>query len=244
MTDPLKLLSIGTHPADVFDQSGGTMAHHASRGDQVACAVLTHGARVHDAIISDSMHHRSAVPDKIEMTSLMKERAKVKAEEIRKACNILGFNDIHFLELDDAVLVVTVESVRTLARLIRKIRPDIVLTHFPKEGDGLTSAHAIGGQIAMQSIQFAGSVDPGDINPPHKVAQVFFFGTGAAATRRSIWDSEGGYYNDIFIDITDKIRFFLRLTHIYMVLNFTSGGGAGEFRIRSMRSRARAADIR
>ena len=50
-----------------------------------------------------------------------------------------------------------------------------VLTHFPKEGDGLTSAHAIGGQITMQSIQFAGSVDPGDINPPHKVAQVFFF---------------------------------------------------------------------
>ena len=203
MSEPLRLLSIGTHPADVFDQSGGTMAHHASRGDHVACAVLTHGARVHDAIISDSMHHRSETPDAAEMTALMGERSEVKAEEVRKACSILGFDDIHFLGLDDAVLVITDESVRRLARLIREIRPEIVLTHFPKEGDGLTSAHATGGQIAMHAGQFASSVDPGDRNPPHKVAQVFFFGCGAAAARRSVWDSEGGYYNDIFIDITD-----------------------------------------
>ncbi|MBI2501895.1 MAG: PIG-L family deacetylase [Candidatus Latescibacteria bacterium] len=44
MSTPLRLLSIGAHPADVFDQSGGTMAHHASRGDYVGCVVLTHGA--------------------------------------------------------------------------------------------------------------------------------------------------------------------------------------------------------
>ena len=50
----LILLVIGAHPADIFDQSGGTMAHHARRGDRVACCVLTHGARVHDAVISDS----------------------------------------------------------------------------------------------------------------------------------------------------------------------------------------------
>jgi len=29
---PLRLLVIGAHPADIFDQSGGTMAHHAARG--------------------------------------------------------------------------------------------------------------------------------------------------------------------------------------------------------------------
>jgi LmbE family N-acetylglucosaminyl deacetylase len=40
--------SIGAHPADIFNQSGGTMAHHAARGDWVGCIVLTHGARVHE----------------------------------------------------------------------------------------------------------------------------------------------------------------------------------------------------
>ena len=39
------------------------MAHHTNRGDYVACVVLTHGARVHDAVISDSMFHREEVPD-------------------------------------------------------------------------------------------------------------------------------------------------------------------------------------
>ena len=45
----LRILSIGAHPADIFDQSGGTMAHHVQRGDYVGCVVLTHGARVHVA---------------------------------------------------------------------------------------------------------------------------------------------------------------------------------------------------
>ena len=31
----LRLLSIGAHPADIFDQSGGVMAHHVRRGDWV-----------------------------------------------------------------------------------------------------------------------------------------------------------------------------------------------------------------
>ena len=57
----LRLLSIGAHPADIFDQSGGTMAHHVRRGDWVGCVVLTHGARVHDAVISDAKFHRQSV---------------------------------------------------------------------------------------------------------------------------------------------------------------------------------------
>jgi len=47
----------------------------------------------------------------------------------------------------------------------------------------------------------ASSVDPGDRRPPHRVAQAFFFGAGAAALPPNVWHSEGGYYNDVFIDI-------------------------------------------
>ena len=106
MSEPLRIVSIGAHPADVFDQSGGTMAHHAARGDYVACVVLTHGARVHDKVISDSMFHRAEVPAGDELTTLMAERAEVKAEEVRRAGRILGFEDVHFFGADDAVLLV------------------------------------------------------------------------------------------------------------------------------------------
>lgn len=206
MSGTLRLLSIGAHPADIFDQSGGTMAHHVQQGDWVGCVVLTHGARVHDKVISDEMFHREQIPDGEELEALMEERADVKVEEVRQACGILGVKDIHFFGGDDSVPLVTKEEVRRLAQLIRQVRPDIVLTHFPKEGDSFTNAHAIAGQIALHAIALANSVDPGDRQPPHRVAQVFFFGTGAAAVPNKVWDAAGGYYNDVFIDIGDVVE--------------------------------------
>ena len=203
--DKLRIVSIGAHPADIFDQSGGTMAHHIDRGDYVGCIVLTHGARVHDKVVSDEMFHRSEVPDSSQLEALMAERSEVKAEETRRACHMLGVEDLHFFGADDSVLLVTDEVVRRLAVLLRALQPDIILSHFPKEGDGLTTPHAVAGQIVMHAMQLAGSVDPGDRNPPHKVAQVFFFGGGGASIPCNVWHSEGGCYNDVFIDITDVI---------------------------------------
>lgn len=203
---PLRILSIGAHPADVFDQSGGTMAHHAGRGDYVACIVLTHGARVHDKVISDSMFHREQVPTGDELMKMMAERSDVKAEEVREACRILGFEDVYFFGEDDAVLLVTESAIKRLASMIREIKPDIVLAHFPQESDAFTNPHAIAGQITLHAMSYAASVDPADNRPPHRVAQTFFFGQGAAGVRRQLWDTNGGYYNDIFIDTTDVIE--------------------------------------
>lgn len=205
MAEPLTLLSIGAHPADIFDQSGGTMAHHVERGDRVACAVLTHGARVHDAEISDAMFHREQVPEAGELSDLMAERAEVKAGEVRRACAFLGVEEIHFLGFDDAVLEATEEIVRRVASLLRQVRPHVVLTHFPYEGDAV-NAHAVTGRICLLALGLAGSVDPGDRNPPHKTAQVFFFGTGAAPLPRNVWGARGGFYNDVFIDIGDVVE--------------------------------------
>lgn len=203
---PLRILCVGAHPADIFDQSGGTMANHVARGDYVACIVLTHGARVHDEVISESMFHRQQVPIGEELLAMMAERSDVKAEEVRKACAILGFQDVFFFGEDDAVLLIREATVRRLAAMLRQLKPDIVLTHFPREGDPFSNPHAITGQIAMYAVSLAASVDPADSNPPHRVAQVYFFGTGAAATRRQVWDAAGGYYNDVFIDITDVVE--------------------------------------
>jgi LmbE family N-acetylglucosaminyl deacetylase len=205
MSDPLCLVCIGAHPADVFDQSGGTMAHHAARGDRVACVSLTHGARIHDAVISDSMYHRAEVPEAAELGGLISDRADTKSREVLAACRILGFDELYFLGVDDGILLVERDIIRRVASLLRELRPQLVLTHYPLEGDGLVRSHAVAGQIVLHALQYAGSVDPGDRRPPHRVAQVFFFGQGAAATRNGLWDARGGYTNDVFVDITDVI---------------------------------------
>ncbi|MEX0643108.1 MAG: PIG-L deacetylase family protein [Pirellulales bacterium] len=202
---PLRILVIGAHPADVFDQSGGTMAHHIKRGDWVGCAVVTSGVRVHDKVISDEMHHRKEIPAADELKKSMAERAKVKEKEVLHACSILGVReqDVHFLGADDAVLLVNESMIRQLATLIRKLRPDVILTHYPYEEAAMGSAHAITGQMVMHAIPLAGGVDPGDQTPPHKVTQVFFFGQGSTKPRTDLWGAQGGFYNNIFVDITD-----------------------------------------
>jgi LmbE family N-acetylglucosaminyl deacetylase len=206
MADSLRILSIGAHPADIFDQSGGTMAHHTARGDWVGCVVLTHGARVHDAVISDQMFHIDEVPDAKTLTDMMQERSDLKAEEVKTACRALGVEDVYFFGADDAVLLPDEPTVRRLARLLRELKPDIILTHFPDEGGGVWNAHAVSGRIVMMALGLAGSVDPGDRNPPHRVMQVFYWGCGAAAIPKTVWNARGGYYNDVFIDITDVVE--------------------------------------
>jgi 4-oxalomesaconate hydratase len=206
MSEQLRVLVIGAHPADVFDQSGGTMAHHARRGDHVACVVLTHGVRIHDKVVSEEMFHREEVPTGSDIEAIMSERTDIKVDEIRKACRMLGVEDITFFGADDAVLMVTPEAVKRLAILIREKRPDIILTHFPREADGLTNPHAITGQIVNHAVAHAVAVDPNDSNPPHRIARMLYFGGGAAKVRSSLWDADGGYYNDVFIDITDVVE--------------------------------------
>ncbi|MCC6126391.1 MAG: PIG-L family deacetylase [Pirellulales bacterium] len=202
---PLRILVVGAHPADVFDQSGGTMAHHVARGDWAGCAVLTHGVRVHDKVVSDDMFHRKEIPEAAELNKIIVERADAKSKEVIKACSILGVKeqDVYFLGADDAVLLANEAIVRKVARLIRKLRPNVIITHYPLENAGVGSQHATTGQIVMHAINLAAAVDPGDKTPPCEIAQVFFFGTGSAAVRSEVWGAQGGFYNDIFVDITD-----------------------------------------
>jgi len=200
----IRLLVVGAHPADVFDQSGGTMAHHVQRGDWVGCAVMTTGVRVHDKVVANELEAREEIPASEELTKIFAERTKVKELEVVKACSLLGVpaENLRFLRADDAVLLVNEPMIQQIARLIRELRPDVVITHFPFEDSGL-GPHAVTGQMVVQALSVAASVTPGDKRPPHNVTQVFFFGIGAAAVRTHLWSSQGGFYNDVFVDITD-----------------------------------------
>lgn len=203
---PLRLLVIGAHPADIFDQSGGTMAHHRSRGDWVGCVILTHGARIHDRVLASEMFHRDEVPTGEALDRLLEERGSLKGQEVREGCRMLGVEDLEFLDVDDAVLVVEPALVRRLAKIIRKTKPDVIITHYPKENGGVANPHAVAGEITMYALALAASVDVDDSRPPHNVTQVFYFGTGAASIRSGLWSSEGGFHNDVFVDISDVIE--------------------------------------
>ena len=182
------------------------MAHHIERGDWVGCCVLTHGARVHDKVLSNDMFHAEKMPDSDEMNAIMEERADVKAEEVRQACDILGVKDVHFFGADDAVLLVDEPTVRRLARFLRETKPDIILTHFPNESGGIWNPHAVTGQLVLLATKFAAVVDPDDDRKPHRISFLFYWGQGAGGIASSVWDAHRSFYNDVIIDITDVVE--------------------------------------
>lgn len=203
---PLRIMSIGAHPADIFDQSGGTMAHHVDRGDQVMCVVLTHGARVHDEVMCTEMFHTKQVPDAEKLNVMMAERGDVKSEEVRRACALLGIQEVVFLGAEDGVVMPERETALRVAKLIRAWKPNVLLTHFPYENGGFWSAHSAAGYIAMMAREAACTVEPGDDRPPHQIAMTFFWGAGGGMSPHNIWEVRRQIYNDVIVDITDVVE--------------------------------------
>ena len=114
----------------------------------------------------------------------MQKQAKVKHAEAVEAAGILGITDVRFLNHDDSVLLVTDELVQAVARVIRDVRPHIVITHYPLEEGGVASHHGNTGKITLYAIQAAGNVWSGDPNPGYRVAQVFFTVMGDESERK------------------------------------------------------------
>jgi len=205
MSEPLRLLCVGGHPADTFDCAGGTLAHHVRHGDSVTVVALTQGTRIHDVVISDRLRFSERVPDAEELTALMKERASVKEDEVIRACGFLGITDVRFFRYDDEVLTVREELIVRMASLIREVRPDVIVTHDPHELGVYGVHHAATAQLVLEAISAAGGVGMGDPNQPHRVAQVFFT-VSALQYPLNVLSSRGGWYPDLLVDITDVVE--------------------------------------
>ena len=205
MTEPLRLLCVGGHPADTFDCAGGTLAHHVEAGDHVTVVALTQGTRIHDVVISERLRFSDRVPDADALKSLMAERARVKEDEVIRACAFLGITDVRFFRYDDEVLTVREELILRMASLIREVRPDVIVTHDPHELGVYGVHHAATSQLILEAMSAAGGVGVGDPNQPHRVAQVFFT-VSALQYPLNVLSSRSGWYPDLLVDITDVVE--------------------------------------
>ena len=86
----LKILMICAHPGDAFDDSGGTLCHHAMRGDEVTVCLMTSGTRSHAALFTDEK--RKSAGERNEAFANMDSEAITgyKEREIIAACKELG----------------------------------------------------------------------------------------------------------------------------------------------------------
>src|SRR3954471_1356513 len=101
--DPFDLLAIAAHRDDVELTCGGTLAKAVRAGHRVAILDLTQGG----------MGTRGS--------------AEIRAAEAIKAAAVLGVTTRENLQLPDAAIQNTPEAREQLARVIRRLRPAVVI---------------------------------------------------------------------------------------------------------------------
>ena len=105
---------------------------------------------------------------------ICKEREEVKYQEVRDACAIFGITDVRFLSYDDKMLQVTMPMIDATAKVIRDVRPDLIITHYPQTCGNVTNHHGNAAKIALDGAALSGVVDFDDPNPAWRVPQFAF----------------------------------------------------------------------
>ena len=109
----LRIICFGAHPDDCELQAGGTAALWAAQGHHVKFVSVTNG---------DIGHWRAAGGP----------LARRRTAEVEQADRILGLAT-EVLDIHDGELLPTLENRRTLTRLIREWKADIVMSHRPND---------------------------------------------------------------------------------------------------------------
>jgi len=113
-TTQLRILGIFAHPDDAEFTCGGSAALWAEQGAQITYVVITNGAAGSNDPNQD-----------------LAELVKLREAEQRAACAVLGVQEVIFLGYADGTLQPTIELRRELTRIIRRLKPDRVITGDP-----------------------------------------------------------------------------------------------------------------
>ncbi len=136
---PGRVLAIAAHPDDIDFGLGGTIAHLTAGGSEVVYCVVTDG----DAGGFDPEVPRSEIP-------------AIRRAEQRAAAEVLGAADVMFLGYRDGELTVSHGLRRDIARVIRKVRPDVAVVQSPVRNiDRMYASHPdhiAAGEAGMQAI--------------------------------------------------------------------------------------------
>ena len=112
--NPKIVLGVAAHPDDLDFGASGTMSKFASQG-----------AEVHYLIITDG----SKGSDDPEITS--EELVKFREVEQKAAVKAINGKSVSFLGYPDGMLEVTIDLKREIVKVIRTIKPDVVITMDP-----------------------------------------------------------------------------------------------------------------
>lgn len=186
-----KLMAITAHPQDLVERTGGTVAKHIERGDEVMWVNLTSGAVTHAFNMFPAEGE-----DKLKDMEKIKE---MKREELERAANILGVQHWHFLDFPENPMTLGFDEYKTVIELMRSFRPDIVITQHPMEYGRFD--HMDAGEFAIRCVDYVRADGFDSPLAPHSVSEVYF--AYYLDSRSDVLMATPRHAPDVVVDITD-----------------------------------------
>lgn len=191
--EPQSILVILAHPDDPEFFCGATLARWISAGHTVNYCLFTKGEKGGNGGSESSL-----------------EISTNREKEQLNAARTLGVKDVHFLDFEDGYLLPTLEARKQVVRIIRLLKPDIVVTCDPlnvfhRENYLNHPDHLAAGKIVLEAIfpavgnplYFPELIDQEKLLP-HQVNEVWISLTNQA---------------DITLDVTDFWEFKIKALH-------------------------------
>jgi len=111
----MNILAVGCHPDDLEIGCGGTLARYSQAGHVVTMAHVANG----------NLGHVEILPE---------ELRRIRREEARQAGKELGAREVVSLDMPDlGVDSNNQDLVRATVDLIRRVQPDLIITHAPND---------------------------------------------------------------------------------------------------------------
>ncbi len=195
------LLAIFAHPDDEAFGTGGTLARYAAQGAQVYLVCATRGEA--GEIADPSL----ATPENL---------GQVREGELRCAAETMGVAELIFLDYRDSGMAGTPENqhpqafinapaeevVRSLVKIIRRLKPQVVATFEPNGGYGHPDHIAIHHHTVSA---FHAAADPGkypELGPAWQASRLFY-----TAIPRSFFQEMRQRMEALGIDTSEFARF-------------------------------------
>lgn len=165
MSSVCDIMVVVAHPDDAEFGAAGSVARWVADGKSVVYVVCTNG----DKGTSD----RAMTAEKLGV---------IRQQEQQEAANLLGVREVVFLGMEDQQLEETPAFREEIVRLLRRFRPQVVLSSDPYRRYLWHRDHRIVGQVVMDALfpyardHMAYPAMLAEGLEPHKVREVFFFG--------------------------------------------------------------------
>lgn len=182
-----KMLIVSAHAGDFLWRAGGTIAKHISEGTEVHLLILTYGIRgeANDLWKSDNMTFENA--------------KQIRHSEVKMAAKTLGVDNIYFWDYEDYPFEINLIKQERLATLIRKIRPDFILTH-DKNHDAYNPDHGVISDYVWRAtiVASAAGAEAEGFEVGNRYVPIFGF--------EPHYSEVSNFKPGIYIDITDFIN--------------------------------------